>query len=48
MLWFVLAVPFTFVTAIWLGRKFQRFWWDLDKPYAERLRILRERQKDRD
>ena len=36
----ILIVPVS-VFSVYLGRKFQRHWWELDKPYSERLANIR-------
>lgn len=40
----VILLPFVFAGAAWLGRKAQRWMWNLHLPYEQRVRELR-RQK---
>ncbi len=37
LLLLVLGSPIAFVIFIYLGRKYQRYAWMLDKPYADRV-----------
>lgn len=41
MLYVLFGTPIVFVAACWLGRKFQRSHWLLDRPYAERVEALK-------
>ncbi len=37
----LIFAPFAAIIGGFLGRKFQRFWWNLDLPYEERVMIIR-------
>lgn len=40
-LFLLFGIPTAIVIGAWLGRIYQRWRWHLDKPYAERIHLLK-------